>query len=76
MLLNYRKASKPETGEEEGWQLDPRSALFVANKWDTVPIEDRDEIKKEIYSKLQDIWTGIDESQIFFLSASEVIPMF
>ena len=73
MLLRYRETlDQSKQGEEEGWQLNPRSAIFVANKWDMVPKSERDEITKDVYSQLQKIWGGLNESQVFFLSAREV----
>ncbi|XP_076095900.1 uncharacterized protein LOC143066919 isoform X2 [Mytilus galloprovincialis] len=52
-------------------EFNPSSTLFVCNKWDVVPIKDRDEIKRNIVHKLEPIFQGLREEQIFYFSTTE-----
>ena len=49
--------------------LPTKSALFVCNKWDQVPEEERNEVKNHVIKKLHRCWRGVDpESQIIYMS--------
>lgn len=73
LLLSYMGSEEcKKNADEGGTQFDPRSAIFVANKWELVPQKEREEVKEMIYSQLGEIWTGLSKSQVFFLSAKQV----
>ena len=53
-------------------QLLSKCALFVCNKWDTIPAEDVSIVKKEVIEKLQRVWPGVDpDSQIIYMSTTK-----
>ena len=48
-----------------------KCALFVCNKWDTVPEKDVPIVKNEVIEKLQRVWPGVDpDSQIIYMSTT------
>ena len=53
-------------------QFDPKSAIFVCNKWDKVPHDEKDKVKKYVMSELKESWEKFTEEQVFFMSAQEV----
>lgn len=57
--------------EEGGYAFDPRSAIFVCNKWDLVPPEEADQVKRDTFDKLRKCWKGIDERQVIFMSTTK-----
>ncbi|CAC5409764.1 unnamed protein product [Mytilus coruscus] len=52
-------------------EFSPSSTLFVCNKWDVVPIKDREEIRRGIVYRLEQIFQGIRVEQIFYFSTTE-----
>ena len=54
--------------------FNPAATLFVCNKWDVVPIKDRDEIKRGVCYRLEQIYQGLRPEQIFYFSTMEVRP--
>jgi hypothetical protein len=52
--------------------FNPATTLFVCNKWDVVPIKDRDDIKRAVYYRLEQIYQGLRPEQIFYFSTMEV----
>ena len=49
-----------------------KCALFVCNKWDTVPEKDVPIVKHEVIEKLQRVWPGVDpDSQIIYMSTKK-----
>lgn len=54
--------------------FNPAATLFVCNKWDVVPINDRDEIKRGVCYRLEQIYQGLRPEQIFYFSTMEVRP--
>ena len=50
----------------------PSSTLFICNKWDVVPITDRDEVRKGIVYRLDQIYEGLRPEQIVYFSSTEV----
>nr|XP_006813734.1 PREDICTED: mitofusin-2-like [Saccoglossus kowalevskii] len=58
----------------DGEQLktfDPRSAIFVCNKWDQVPANEEELVKKDTLDKLRSCWTGLEDEQVFFVSTQK-----
>jgi len=53
--------------------FNPRTAMFVCNKWDQVPVDDRDQVKEYVMDKLQTTWPGFKDDQVFFFSAKRTI---
>ncbi|XP_071175960.1 tyrosine-protein kinase Fer-like [Mytilus edulis] len=49
----------------------PSSTLFICNKWDVVPPKDREEIKRGIVYRLEQIFQGLRQDQIFYFSTTE-----
>ena len=68
----------PDQGREEGGlMLDMeedllyKCALFVFNKWDSVPEKEIQSVKDSGIKKLRNIWPGIDpESQVIYMSTT------
>ena len=66
----------PGEGKEDGGlsldiqeRLLSKCALFVCNKWDSVPEKDMRLVKNEVVEKLKRVWPGVDpDSQIIFTS--------
>ncbi|KAI8491725.1 hypothetical protein Bbelb_305300 [Branchiostoma belcheri] len=54
-------------------QFDPTKAIFVCNKWDLVPEEERQEVKENTIQKLTEMWHGLDESRVFTHSNKEAV---
>lgn len=52
--------------------FDPSSAMFVCNKWDVVPIDEAEGMKKIVIDKLGKCWPGLEAKQVFFLSTKQV----
>ena len=71
LLQEVQKVS-PGVGEQEPMlqeHLLSKCALFVCNKWDQVPPEEKETVKNYVTEKLQKILPGIDlESQIICIS--------
>ena len=53
-------------------QFNPRSAVFVCNKWDDVDVDERDQVRNYVMSQLHKTWPGFVEDQVFFMSAKRV----
>ncbi|XP_023933260.1 uncharacterized protein LOC106180056 [Lingula anatina] len=51
--------------------FDPESAIFVFNKWDQVPPDEEEEVRKKTLEKLMRCWQGLTEKQVFYLSVTE-----
>ena len=48
-----------------------KCALFVCNKWDTVPEKDVQLVKNEVIENLKRVWPGVDpDSQIIYISTT------
>lgn len=48
------------------------AAMFVFNKWDTVPEIDKSDLTKTTLSQLKKLFPGIQKDQLFYISATEV----
>ncbi|XP_077981433.1 uncharacterized protein LOC144436502 [Glandiceps talaboti] len=58
----------------QGSQLrtfDPKSAIFVCNKWDQVPDNEEDLVKADTLTKLRSCWDGLEDNQVFYVSSSK-----
>ncbi|XP_078592479.1 uncharacterized protein LOC144871212 [Branchiostoma floridae x Branchiostoma japonicum] len=51
--------------------FDPKSAIFVCNKWDMVPPKEAGEVWDDTIRKLKRCWPELDESQVFKISAKK-----
>ena len=69
----------PGEGKEDGGssldiqeRLLSKCALFVCNKWDSVPEKDVRPVKNEVIEKLKRVWPGVDpDSQIIYMSTKK-----
>ena len=52
--------------------FNPRSAMFVCNKWEQIPSAEREQVKDYVMVKLHETWPGFKEDQVFFISAKRV----
>ena len=69
-LLEFLRAILVDNGQEEVSEVfDPSSAMFVCNRWDQVPEQQREGVKENALNKLKDVWPKFDPRQVFFLSA-------
>ncbi|PVD24961.1 hypothetical protein C0Q70_15457 [Pomacea canaliculata] len=50
--------------------FDPSSAIFVCNRWDQIPKEQKPRVQQNAYQKLKDVWPNFDPKQAFFISAT------
>ncbi|XP_019616595.1 PREDICTED: uncharacterized protein LOC109464099 [Branchiostoma belcheri] len=70
LLANCR-----EKHPEDMQLFDPKTAVFVCNKWDQVPDKEREQVRAEIIRQLEKHWSRnykLDpKSQVFCLSATE-----
>ena len=56
--------------DKDSGVFDPSSAMFICNRWDQVPEDQREAVKDNALSKLKDAWPKFDPSQVFFVSAT------
>ncbi|RDD39492.1 Bacterial dynamin-like protein [Trichoplax sp. H2] len=62
------------TLRQEGYlNFNPSMAIFICNKWDTVPVDERKCVKDDSLQRLKRCWPGIMESQVVFLSCVELL---
>lgn len=55
-------------------EFDPRTTIFVCNKWDQVPEEEEEDVMSFICSGLMDNWPNLNvEGQIYKLSVTKVV---
>ncbi|KAI8483944.1 hypothetical protein Bbelb_383340 [Branchiostoma belcheri] len=59
--------------------FNPESAMFICNKWDLVLAdvspEEQDKLKTETLRKLSDMWSGLKESQLFYVSTKKAVGL-
>ena len=67
LLQGVRKIS-----EERKERFPSKCALFVCNKWDTVPENEKQQVKEHVIKKLKRCWPELDpNSQIVYLSTKQ-----
>ncbi|XP_013387596.1 uncharacterized protein LOC106156737 isoform X2 [Lingula anatina] len=52
--------------------FNPKSAIFICNKWDVVPEAEEDTVSKDTFERLQDSWPGLQASRVFHVSMKQV----
>ena len=57
---------------EDQTLFNPRSAIFVCNKWDQVPLDEVDQVRTDAMVKLRGCWAGVHPSQVFEMSTTKV----
>ena len=68
----FKEVRKRETDEEQRCLAE--CALFICNKWDQMPNDEQDKVKKHMVDKLKQCWPDVDpHTQIVYLSAKEAI---
>ncbi|KAL9964095.1 hypothetical protein ACROYT_G027677 [Oculina patagonica] len=69
LIEHARKVSLDQQSESSATQ-----ALFVCNKWDQVPPDEADEVRKYIIKELKQCWPSLDpESQIIYMSSTNAL---
>ncbi|XP_019620827.1 PREDICTED: probable LRR receptor-like serine/threonine-protein kinase At1g06840 [Branchiostoma belcheri] len=63
-LVQILKLCADNNTEKENF--DPKSAIFICNKWDLVSTREQEEVKRDTFRKLSQKWPGLKESQMFF----------
>lgn len=53
---------------KHAFKFDPKAALFLANRFDAVPEDDREKVKSHILSQLGKSWPELEESMVVFFS--------
>lgn len=67
LLQGVRKIS-----DERKERFPSKCALFVCNKWDTVPENEKQQVKEHVIKKLKRCWPELDpSSQILYLSTKQ-----
>jgi hypothetical protein len=56
----------------ESEDFSPEASLFIGNKWEYVPEEDRVEVQQDIFYKLNQVYPGIRKTQIHYMSVKKV----
>ncbi|KAK3592500.1 hypothetical protein CHS0354_026621 [Potamilus streckersoni] len=51
--------------------FNPESTMFVINRWDQIGEQDKEILSSEIWNKLRDVYPGLREDQLFFVSITE-----
>lgn len=51
--------------------MDPRTAIFVCNRWDMVPEGERAAVEQDIIEKLSMCWPGFDPKRQLFKMNTE-----
>lgn len=70
-LLEFLRAILDHNKSGDGAEVfDPTSAMFVCNRWDQVPAEQKDRVRQYAYTKLKDAWPKFEPSQAHFISTT------
>ncbi|XP_066280826.1 uncharacterized protein [Branchiostoma lanceolatum] len=70
-LGDLLQALTHERDPDQPPMFDPKSAIFVCNKWDMVPPKEAREVWDDTIRKLKLCWPDLDESQVFKISAKK-----
>ncbi|KAI8488737.1 hypothetical protein Bbelb_335200 [Branchiostoma belcheri] len=70
-LGDLLQALTHERDPDQPPMFDPKSAIFVCNKWDMVPSKEAGEVWDDTIRKLKRCWPELDESQVFKISAKK-----
>ncbi|KAL3853545.1 hypothetical protein ACJMK2_017080 [Sinanodonta woodiana] len=54
-----------------GEDFNPEAALFVVNKWDQIPENDKPTLQEFIWKKLSSLYPGLKEEQLCYISLTE-----
>ncbi|XP_019646382.1 PREDICTED: uncharacterized protein LOC109486917, partial [Branchiostoma belcheri] len=73
------KLLKLYTKQENTEDFNPESAMFICNKWDLVLAEvspeEQDKLKANTFRKLSQMWPGLKETQVFFVSTKKALRL-
>ncbi|XP_078672937.1 uncharacterized protein LOC144912055 isoform X2 [Branchiostoma floridae x Branchiostoma belcheri] len=64
-------ATMKTSGAEDIPAFSVKTAIFVCNKWDQVPIAERKLVREDTVKKLQACWSGSSARQVFCMSTAE-----
>ena len=53
----------------------PDSSLFIGNKWEFIPEDDKEDVKKDIFTKLGKVYPGIKHDMIHYMSVKKVTQL-
>lgn len=68
-LLNLLKLVISEQKKNnKAFPFDPKATIFVANRFDNIPVKDREAVKNHILEKLSASWPQFEESMTVFFS--------
>ncbi|KAL3853541.1 hypothetical protein ACJMK2_017076 [Sinanodonta woodiana] len=67
IVLEHRKMDDSET-----MKYDPKSAIFICNRFDLVKEDEREMVKQHVISQLSKCWPDLDPSQVIFFSTMKV----
>lgn len=71
-LLNLLKlVIKEQKRQTKAFPFDPKATIFIANRFDAVPEESREDVKKFILQKLGASWPMFNESMTVFFSTKK-----
>ena len=68
LLLLIKMIIEQQKKKNNGLKFDPKSALFVCNRFDMIPENARNDVKERILEKLGKCWPDFDESSAVFMS--------
>lgn len=68
LLLLLKMIIQQQKGNKESLKFDPKAALFLANRFDAIAPEDRENVKSHILAQLGKSWPEFDESLVVFFS--------
>lgn len=52
-------------------RFDPSAAIFVANRWDLVPRDEREAVREDTLRRLRRSWPNVRDSQLFLMSTKQ-----
>lgn len=68
-LLNLlKRIIKEQQKDTKAFPFDPKATIFVPNRFDAVPMDAKENVKKHIVEKLSNAWPMFDESMVVFFS--------
>lgn len=53
-------------------EFSPDTALFIGNKWENIPEDNKEDVQRDIFEKLSKVYPGIKTRQVHFMSVTDV----
>ncbi|XP_045166450.2 uncharacterized protein LOC123529920 isoform X2 [Mercenaria mercenaria] len=73
LLLLLKMIIEQQKKNSKALKFDPKAALFLANRFDAVPEESREKVKKHILGQLGKYWPEFEESMAVFFSTKKAL---